>query len=315
MIAPNPGRRILVPHPTALSRRGFLAALAASGVVAACGGSGDEPAEGTFSLEVGGTSGRLGIVGAFPDGFPPIPPVFVAGTPQRLPFVLVDQEGPLRSDAPDSIDVELRRDGEVLDAVTLDKAGLRLATPFYPLATTFDAPGDYEVHLLGTDQAARVRVAEPAEVPLVQVGDPMRPVLTPTFDDARDVDPICTRQPEPCPWHDRTLTDVLDAAEPVALLISTPGFCQTDVCGPVLELLTREVADRPGVAVVHAEVYAYPAEIGQVPEPELTEAVTTYGLTYEPSLVVADASGAVTARLDFTFDEVEIGAALDSVTA
>ena len=60
---------------------------------------------------------------------------------------------------------------------------------------------------------------------------------TPTFDDARGVDPICTRSPEPCPFHDRTLTDVVESGEPVALLISTPGFCQTAICGPVLELL------------------------------------------------------------------------------
>jgi hypothetical protein len=38
--------------------------------------------------------------------------------------------------------------------------------------------------------------------------------------------------------------------------------------------------------------------------------VNTYGLSFEPSLVVANADGIVTGRLDFTWDRAELRAAL-----
>ncbi len=168
---------------------------------------------------------------------------------------------------------------------------------------------------MGVEQRAAFRIAERAEVLLVQVGDPVRPVTTPTLDDSRDVDPVCTRVPEFCPWHDDPFDAVLARGQAAALMISTPGFCQSDVCGPVLELLTEQAGDFPDVAIVHAEVYAYPAELGRVEEPELTESVATYNLTYEPSLIVTNAAGVVTARLDFAFDDLEIAAALATASA
>ncbi len=284
-------------------------------MLAACGGDDDDTPTGEFSFEVEEGTAPLSIVAAFPGGFEPEPAAFVAGIPQRLPFVLVDAEGPVREDAPDSVEVEVRFNAAVIETFTLTKGGVRLATPFYALTTTFAEAGPYEVNLVGVEQRAAFRIAERAEVPLVQVGDQIRPVTTPTLDDSRDVDPICTRVPEFCPWHDEPFDAVLARGQAAALMISTPAFCQSDVCGPVLELLTEKSEEFPEIAIVHAEVYVYPAELGRVAEPELTEAVDTYSLTYEPSLIVANAAGIVTARLDFAFDELEIAAALATATA
>ena len=44
--------------------------------------------------------------------------------------------------------------------------------------------------------------------------------------------------------------------------------------------------------------------------PRSTEA---YGLTYEPALFVADATGRITARLDSIYDRIELRNALDQV--
>ena len=45
-------------------------------------------------------------------------------------------------------------------------------------------------------------VAEPGSVTVPSPGDPLPPFDTPTTDDAGGVDPICTLEPEHCPFHD-----------------------------------------------------------------------------------------------------------------
>jgi len=98
-------------------------------------------------------------------------------------------------------------------------------------------------------------------------------------------------------------------------MISTPKFCSTAVCGPVLDLVLEQVDAHPGMRFVHAEVYNRPEAGSDPASAGVTPAVEAFGLTYEPSLFVADASGIVTARLDNVFDRVELAAALATATA
>ncbi len=114
-----------------LTRRQVLLGAGAVGLLAACSGDDDTPT-GEFSFEVEENSGPLSIVAAFPGGFAPEPAAFVAGIPQRLPFVLVDSQGPVREDAPDSVDVELRFNAEVIETVTLAKGGSGWRRPSTP---------------------------------------------------------------------------------------------------------------------------------------------------------------------------------------
>ena len=66
--------------------------------------------------------------------------------------------------------------------------------------------------------------------------DPLPPFDTPTIADARGVDPICTREPEPCPFHDITLTEALAAGKRVVYYVGTPAFCSDRLaCAPALE--------------------------------------------------------------------------------
>ncbi|GIS98581.1 MAG: hypothetical protein CM1200mP26_02940 [Acidimicrobiales bacterium] len=83
----------------------------------------------------------------------------------------------------------------------------------------------------------------------------------------------------------------------MALLVSTPRFCQSDVCGPTVGLLRSALRVRSGKpwTTVHAEVYTGP-ETGDF---STTATVSALGLTFEPSLMVADAGGIVTAGLHY----------------
>jgi hypothetical protein len=58
--------------------------------------------------------------------------------------------------------------------------------------------------------------------------------------------------------------------------------------------------------VVHAEVYQGP-EAGNF---NTTPVVTALGLNFEPTLIVANSAGIVTAALHFTMDANEVAAAM-----
>jgi hypothetical protein len=106
-----------------------------------------------------------------------------------------------------------------------------------------------------------------------------------------------------------TLAEAVERPGPTALLVSTPRFCQQDVCGPALEVVIDQVAQLDNDwSAVHAEVYVDPMAGGFTVAP----VVATYGLTFEPSLVVANRSGEVTGVVHFTMDGMEVAEALRS---
>ena len=102
---------------------------------------------------------------------------------------------------------------------------------------------------------------------------------------------------------------MLADGRPVAVLVSTPAFCQTAICGPVLDVLLDRRAEAPeDLVFVHVEVYTDETAERVAP------AVQALSLSYEPVLFVAGTDGRITARLDNIFDAVEMRDALASVS-
>ena len=101
------------------------------------------------------------------------------------------------------------------------------------------------------------------------------------------------------------------AGKPIALLIGTPAYCQTGICGPVLDLIVAQQKNYMGkIEMIHAEVdtKAYTG-----PETPTTASVQGYSLPFEPYFVVADASGTIVARLDSIWDADELKTSLDLI--
>ena len=236
----------------------------------------------------------------------------LAGIPQRLVVSVMNNRGEPPASMPDTLDFQLTRDGKPVGAPITTKAhddGVPIA--YFPVRTTITDPGTYAMTTTfdGTTLSSPMMVTDPGASTLVEPGQPLPVVATPTTEDARGVDPICTRKPEICPFHTVDLATVLAAGTPTALLVSTPQFCQIGVCGPVLNLL-METRDRyPGITMVHAEVF----ESLKGPEGPTTATVDAMGLTFEPSLFFVGADGVVTERLDIVFDRTEIAAGLDAL--
>ncbi len=283
----------------------FLAGAGALSLVLAAGCGGKDKAEDA-------PTGDRVLGAAFANGLSEAA-VLIPGIAQRAPLVIfdVDSGRPLRDNPPDAIDVELWYKGALLTKSNLKVHDDEISTPYYPMIMTLPEAGDYEIRAAFSDIPVGFRASARDKVPLVQVGDPVFSVETPTTTSPMGVTPICTRTPTQCPLHTVSYAKVLETKGPSALLISTPGFCQTAVCGPVLELLMSEQANFPKIRMVHAEVYNDPQQFAAGnPKATTTGAVNAYGLSYEPSLVIANADGIVVSRLDFTWDRAELREAL-----
>jgi hypothetical protein len=307
------------PRRFRVSRRVLLVGAAASAVLAACGSGDDsssDPANGTSddSADSGGASaetasglafGTYVLAQRFPQN------VQEPGL-QRLPISLASADGRLVADGPDTLAAEvLDADGAPLDIrISATRRDLE-SGPYYSFRVPIETPGIYYLVVEGgPEDGAAFQVMEPGSVAVPGPGTPMPPFDTPTFDDARGVDPLCTREPEPCPFHEVTLTDALVAGKPVAYLVGTPAFCQTGTCAPALESMIA-VQDRFGDTFtwVHAEVYT--DNTATTP----TDAVEAADLTFEPALFVIGADGTVLERIDAVWDESELVEVLERASA
>ena len=296
------------------SRRAVLlgaAGLAGTGLLAACGSKSSTSSSATDIglVPADGTSALQAI-------FDAANPFIVTGSPQRMAFGITGPDGATILDVPASLEFRMSRNGQAVGA-PLTVTGHRDGVPigYFPVRTTFDSTGEYQVAVTldGKVSTQTVNVGDGATSTLVPRGGQMKPVETPTVADHRGVEPICTRPSGTCPFHTQTVTQALAANKPTVLLVSTPEFCQIGVCGPVLDLMIEAAPRYPGVQFIHAEVYANAEAVKDAGQAKLAPVIDAYGLTYEPALYVANASGVVLERLDNVFDRGELNDALKTV--
>lgn len=305
-------RPALAPTRSLASRRQFLAGAAAVSLLAACGddgasgteagGGGDDPSQDPAQDE----QPLLSVVRFFG-------PYFVAGQVNRVPFGLADEDGLLPEEAtPAELAVTVTDpDGNVVaDSVPAVLRAEGLPRAYYSFEFTPEVAGfhDFTMQTDSGEVFSQVQVVEPDDPTLeglVGPGDQLPAIETPTVDDPRGVTPICTQEP-PCDLHEVTVAEALGDG-PMVLLVATPAFCQTAVCGPVLEVMIDQMPEFPGVRFVHAEVFADPENNSNPVVPEdFAPVVDALGLPFEPVLYTVGADGVVQERLDYIFDGTEI---------
>lgn len=291
-----------------VSRRQFLGITAGLGVgitVAACGGSSSTVAPDPTGLSI---EGDLQIVTRFPrSGL--VPPAV------RLPISLADSTGILGNDDGRSFPTELAATvvdstgTTVAERLIATRRGDRQSVPYWAFIVDIADPGVYSLRLDAASSAGvSFQVDDPATVSAPVAGGSLPPFDTPTLDNPRGVNPVCTRADKPCPFHAVTLTEALASGRPVAYLIGTPAYCKTGTCAPGLDDLIT-VAEKVGDAAVfvHADIYTDSSATTVAP------AVRAYTLDFEPVLYVTRRDGTIDTRLDAVFEAAEIEAALERV--
>src|SRR5690606_36518735 len=235
--------------PASLTRRQLLigggAALGAV-LLGACGGDDDDPAPaaGDPGSSDGGDGAAAGLVLVQFFGGPMFTPGQV-----RLPFGLGDVDGLIPTErTPEQLTVTvLDPDGRALgDPVTVARHAEGLPRAYFPYETSIDAPGfdTLQAEAEGETLELSFQVHEPSQVQVIQPAAALPAIATPTVTDAHGVDPICTNDLV-CSLHEVTLEEAVGAGQPVALLVSTPAFCQLAICGPVLDVLLEVAPSFP----------------------------------------------------------------------
>jgi hypothetical protein len=240
------------------------------------------------------------------------PQVLVPGN-VRLPISLANQAGLLTTDSgselPNTLSARLiNADTQevVAESLVADRHDTGLTIPYWPFRVNIDKPGIYTLLVEGGPEAgAAVQVLSAAEVLIPLVGSQLPGFDTPTFDNHRGVEPVCTRTPEPCLFHNITLNEALALNKPIAYLVGTPAHCSTGTCSPALEsLVSIKTSIGDAMTFLHAEIYTDDKAATVAP------AVIALKMEYEPAIYITDATGKIIDRLDAVFDADEINAVI-----
>ena len=252
-----------------------------------------------------GALGDIQIVQRFPQ-------VLVPGN-VRLPISLANTQGLLTTesgvDLPATLTAKLvNADTQevVAESLSADRHDTGLTIPYWPFRVDIDKPGIYTLIVDGGPaEGAAIQVLNATEVLIPLVGSQLPGFDTPTIDDHRGVEPVCTRAPEQCEFHNITLNEALALKKPIAYLVGTPAHCSTGTCAPALEaLITVRKSIGDAMTFLHAEIYTDDKATTVAP------AVIALKMEYEPAIYITDASGKIIERFDAVFDADEISSAI-----
>jgi hypothetical protein len=146
------------------------------------------------------------------------------------------------------------------------------------------------------------------EVP--RPGEPAPWIHTPTAEDVGgDLSQITTRLP-PDTQNQVDYADVL-GKEPVILLFATPQFCQSRVCGPVVDV-AEQVKELYGdeAEFIHMEIFN-----DNDPAKDVRPQVRAFRLPTEPWLFAIDRRGTIQAELEGAFGVDALTRAVKKATA
>ena len=132
------------------------------------------------------------------------------------------------------------------------------------------------------------------------IGSPAPPSNTPVAATPTEVEKICSARPVDN-LHHISVADALAQQRPFAVLLSTPAFCSSKMCGPALNVM-QDLADTyaSGGNFIHVELF----EGGQ--PPTYVPAVKEWGLPSEPWLFLVDTNGTIAHKFDAVITRAEV---------
>ncbi|MDX6602405.1 MAG: hypothetical protein QOF13_1607 [Solirubrobacterales bacterium] len=180
------------------------------------------------------------------------------------------------------------------------------ATVVYATDVNFPANGEWRIGALIKSDGELTATLLPSAVvggyeKIPQVGQRAPLIHTPTASDVGgDVSKITTRIPPDTQNH-VDYADALDK-EPIVLLFATPQFCQSRVCGPVVDI-AEQVKQLYGdkVAFIHMEIYE-----DNDPSRPVRPQVSAFHLPNEPWLFAIGRDGRIKAEIEGAFGVEEL---------
>ncbi len=296
--------------PVALAWLGALIGLAL--VLAACGGGDSAPASRTPEASPPGPVLRIGSND-------------IAVGPSRIVFALLDAEGrPVGQagvrvrfyylDGPDP--ATPRSEGSALYLGSETPA----AQALYSARAQLDGTGGWALEATlrkGSEQPLRLRsefrVKARSDMPAI--GAPTPHSTNQTLRDAPIEQLTSERPPGDPDFYRLTIAEALDQHKPLMIVFSTPAFCQTQTCGPQLDVAQALKQQYGGqMSFIHIEVFERPdLLLDGKGELRARAAVREWRLQIEPVVFLVDAQGLVADRFEGFTPRAELEASVRSL--
>lgn len=256
-----------------------------------------------FVSACGSTPGNLAVVGSSPSS--------IGVGQQRVVIVELDPDSGtnLGAQGESTTATFVSPDGEEQAANLEWVWSIEGVRGFLIAQPNFAEPGQWTVEITSPrGQTEPTAFQVNSTVPLIEVGEPAPLSISRTHPEY-DLTQITT-DPDPDPGlYDITVAEAVTNGTPAVIVFATPAFCQTAVCGPILDTVKATMTGVEGVDVVHVEVFENIDSAGAGALVEVP-AITEWGLPSEPWIYVVDASGVVTARFEGAVSVEELRRAL-----
>ena len=197
----------------------------------------------------------------------------------------------------------------------------------YHVTVTFPDAGDWGVQVTvqqpgqpATTSRVQFTVLPSATTPAI--GAPAPSVPTPTATTPAGIALISTDPTPDAAFYRTSEADALAQHRPFVLVFATPQFCQSQICGPTLDMVNAvAVPFESKVVFIHVEPYVLQPATGGGLQPvlstagqlQLVPAAVQWGLPDEPWVFVVDASGRVTAKFEGAVGSDELTQAIQAV--
>jgi hypothetical protein len=275
-------------------------------LVAGCGGSGGET-----STTAGDPGGRMTLEELWRS--PGDDVAIVPGTANhepgdvRVSFLVVDADGQVvtlptaRVWVAEGLDSQPFLEATAkLERIGVPGGDVATASHIYVARLQLDHPGEYwllaEPEGGGTKVQALGNVVVATKDPALDIGDPAAASDNPTIaSTGGDFSKLTTRTPPDESLLEHSIADSLEAKAPFVVTFSTPKFCSSRTCGPVVDVVD-EVAHRfegSDVRFIHVEVFE-----GNDPAKGYNRWMKEWGLTTEPWTFLVDRSGTIVERYE-----------------
>ena len=200
-------------------------------------------------------------------------------------------------------------------------------TGLYVANVTYPEAGEWGVEFrtaegAGAPETIRARFEVRAQGVVPAIGTQAPSTKTPTIADVGgDVKQISTdANPDPA-FYQTSVDQALAAHKPFVLIFATPAFCQTQVCGPMLDQIKAVAKAHPEVTFINVEPYQLQFTDGRLQpvvdannQLQPVQAVLDYRLPAEPWAFVVDAKGIVRGSFEATIGADELNATLAGAT-
>ena len=154
-----------------------------------------------------------------------------------------------------------------------------------------------------------------AESSTPKLGETVSPIEHRTAADVADLTEIST-SPDPLPeMYQTSVAEALAQGQPFLVVFATPAFCQSRICGPVVETVASLIPDYgEDITFIHIEPYDLDLIRGGGNFEPSVEA-KAWGLPSEPWVFLVDASGRLTAKFEGIVTHEELQEAIRTTLA